>query len=295
MADARVNLFIVGASKCGTTYLHSLLDMHPEICMSSVKEPRIFQRPDFQKSLSQYQGYFEHHCDEPYLGEASPVYSETTTYPEVASRIYDYNPGAKIIYLVRDPFERLRSVWVQAQSTGHAIEEKGYGARMPYKFIDAVYNYPPFLEACRYWTHIEAYRRFFDDDSVTVLLFEELTTHPEAVMRRLCERLGVNAYNGFEYGAGTVNAGKDKLAFNPWPTRLRAIIPDLLVSAVPMSARRLVEGRVGRATQPKMRQAALSPSESDEIRRILYPEVEGVYKYLGRSDDPWKFNSTAAG
>ena len=33
------NLFIPGAAKSGTTTLHELLDLHPDISMSSVKEP----------------------------------------------------------------------------------------------------------------------------------------------------------------------------------------------------------------------------------------------------------------
>ena len=33
------NLFIPGAAKSGTTSLHALLNLHPDVCMSSTKEP----------------------------------------------------------------------------------------------------------------------------------------------------------------------------------------------------------------------------------------------------------------
>ena len=37
----KVNTFIVGAPKAGTTSLH-YLQQHPEVCMSAIKEPNFF-------------------------------------------------------------------------------------------------------------------------------------------------------------------------------------------------------------------------------------------------------------
>ena len=36
------NFIIIGATKCGTTTLYSWLKQHPDICMSSDKEPTVF-------------------------------------------------------------------------------------------------------------------------------------------------------------------------------------------------------------------------------------------------------------
>ena len=44
------NLFIIGAAKCGTSSLHSYLDLHPEISMSDVKEPMYFLRSHLEGS-----------------------------------------------------------------------------------------------------------------------------------------------------------------------------------------------------------------------------------------------------
>lgn len=43
------NLFIPGAAKSGTSTLHNLLDMHPDICMSKLKEPVYWDSPEFIK------------------------------------------------------------------------------------------------------------------------------------------------------------------------------------------------------------------------------------------------------
>jgi len=49
----------------------------------------------------------------------SPIYSETKLMPEIPKRIYDYNPNAKIIYIVKNPIERLKSVWRQTLFNEH--------------------------------------------------------------------------------------------------------------------------------------------------------------------------------
>jgi dihydroorotase-like cyclic amidohydrolase len=38
------NFFIPGAAKSGTTTLHDMLNTHPEISMSSVKEPWLLEK-----------------------------------------------------------------------------------------------------------------------------------------------------------------------------------------------------------------------------------------------------------
>ena len=45
------NLFIPGAAKSGTTTLHELLDLHPDISMSSVKEPVFWNNKKFNSYL----------------------------------------------------------------------------------------------------------------------------------------------------------------------------------------------------------------------------------------------------
>ena len=43
------NLFIPGAAKSGTTTLHELLNLHPDISMSKVKEPVFWNNKRFEK------------------------------------------------------------------------------------------------------------------------------------------------------------------------------------------------------------------------------------------------------
>ena len=47
MVHFKPNLFIPGAAKSGTTTLHNLLNNHPDICMSSNKEPVYWNNAEY--------------------------------------------------------------------------------------------------------------------------------------------------------------------------------------------------------------------------------------------------------
>lgn len=54
MSAPRPNLFVIGASRCGTTFIHDVLGQHPEIFMSPIKEPSYFNRSDQGDHLDEY-------------------------------------------------------------------------------------------------------------------------------------------------------------------------------------------------------------------------------------------------
>jgi hypothetical protein len=113
------NLFIIGAMKSGTTYLWNLLSSHPSIFMCRPKEPSYFVEPGQLQKLSYgiwRQGYWK--SEEAYLklfrsagiatilGEASSYYLHLPFASGVPERICQFNPDARLIYLMRDPIER---------------------------------------------------------------------------------------------------------------------------------------------------------------------------------------------
>jgi hypothetical protein len=78
--------------------------------MCPVKEPEHFSRPDQVPCLTeQYLRLFKGASDEPYLAEGSTGYTKRPASEGVAERIHAFNPDARLIYVMRDPFERLVS------------------------------------------------------------------------------------------------------------------------------------------------------------------------------------------
>ena len=191
------NLFVIGASKCGTTTLWNILSQHSDIFMSLQKEPWFFSFNDYKKRMGWYISLFHTVKNEKFIGEASPIYSETTLIPELPERIHSFNPEAKIIYIVREPIDRLKSVWRQTLSSGHWQKNKYKDYTdvnvplMPKKFEKAIFEYPPFLEATRYWTHLNNYRKFYKDSQILLLFFEDLKNDPEMVYKTMCNFLEI--------------------------------------------------------------------------------------------------------
>jgi hypothetical protein len=102
------NLIVIGAAKCGTTSLHEYLDEHPEISMSREKELHFFvDGKNWGRGLAWYESHFDSAA--PVRGESSPGYSAFPLYRGVPERMAETIPEAKLIYLVRDPVQRIVS------------------------------------------------------------------------------------------------------------------------------------------------------------------------------------------
>ena len=123
MAAALPNLLIIGAAKCGTTSLHFYLDQHPDVFMArphdshwGQKEMRLFWRDDWRERLEWYEQHFDPSA--PVRGEATPSYTHYPFLPDVPRRIHSIIPEAKLIYIVRDPIDRIVAHWAQTQEDG---------------------------------------------------------------------------------------------------------------------------------------------------------------------------------
>lgn len=282
------NFFIIGASKCGTTYLHGLLVQHPEICSGELKEPFFFQREDYLNELDWYESLYSDCRQVTYACDASPTYSETIAFPDIAKRLHDYMPTAKILYIVREPFSRLNSAWTQALSTGHWHEQKFYENKMPKIRREAVFNYPPMLDACRYWTHISSYRREFADSQVKIVLFDDLIENTSETLSDIYAFLDIPWFEPVFESADT-NQSQGKKPLNPLMRNLRRRIPSSAAKFVPGILKGLIERTSDRIYNKGIEQTALTDEDCDQIIDTLAPEIEALYSHLGIQDDPWGF------
>src|SRR4051812_14286994 len=115
------NLIIIGAQKCGTTSLHKYLHCHPEVEMSKPKELDFFAEKSTKstwfKGSEWYKSCFPQ-SDAKIYGESSPSYTGYPIFKNVPARMHGLIPDAKLIYLVRDPIQRVVSAYIQQRSTG---------------------------------------------------------------------------------------------------------------------------------------------------------------------------------
>ncbi|HEY4342403.1 MAG TPA: sulfotransferase [Steroidobacteraceae bacterium] len=180
---SKPNLFIIGAMKCGTTSLHNYLDAHPDIAMSENKEPGYFvEELGLRNGERWYQELFadENHCQ--YRGESSTHYTKLPLYSGVPERLFHFNPNARLIYIMRDPFERVIShYW-------HAVRDIHFGGELR-PLIKAVSEQPDYLAFSDYALQLQPYIDRFGKDAVLTLTFESLIKAPQAELNRIFDWL----------------------------------------------------------------------------------------------------------
>ena len=192
------HLLVVGAQRCGTTYLHSLLDAHPEVTMARPPrpEPKVFLRADSEeRGLGWYRDtYFAHATDEQVLGEKSTSYIEV---PEAAGRaLRVLGPDTLVLAMLRDPVARAVSNF--RFSTDNGLEQRPLETALrenlaaPAAWDAAATSVSPFayLERGRYADHLDAWYDAFPS-TTNVLFLQDLLDDDEAV-GTLFRRLGVD-------------------------------------------------------------------------------------------------------
>ena len=100
----------IGGQRCGTTRLHRVLNEHPDIQMTTHglgefnKEIHYFDQFIIQQPLKWYETHFSDHK---VSGEITPAYS--TLSKDCVRLVGNYLPLAKIIFIVRNPVDRIWS------------------------------------------------------------------------------------------------------------------------------------------------------------------------------------------
>ena len=219
------NLFIVGQPKSGTTALHKFLGQHPEIFMSSIKEPHYFCS-DFHTESDQYYNsrrFFDFRGESEYLQlfakvKGEKIRGESSTnylYSQIAaSKIHQFNPEAKIIIVLREPAKFLYSLhshYVKFTEenepeflTALALEterkqEKSTSSRV----ISPSYLY--YSQRVQYFQQVKRYYDVFPSNQIKVVIFEDFKSENERIYREILEFLGVDPRFTPEYEAVNIN------------------------------------------------------------------------------------------
>jgi len=187
------NLFIVGAMKAGTSSLHEYLHQHPQIFMSRFKEPQYFapHRTQYgmwgqgqalpERGIDWYLQLFADSGDVKCAGESSVSYTARHWIGGCEQRIWEFNPDARIIYLMRDPVERAISHYWHFVAAG----------RETLPPLAAVKRRDDYIARSDYAYQIEPYIRRFGEGRVFLLTLEALRENPQETFRRLFRWLDV--------------------------------------------------------------------------------------------------------
>ncbi|WP_299223597.1 sulfotransferase [uncultured Psychroserpens sp.] len=212
MNNAKVDFFVVGAARSGTTSIYKYLSMHPGVFVPKVKECNFFSnvesldqevyeipKPGKQyhmkiiNSNSVYESLFSEAGDL-LKGEVSPSYLWDK---DAAKRIYDYNPDAKIIISLRNPIHRAYSHYLMHLSTGYEKETTFEDAIKADKLkIWGGGNL--YLEMGLYHDQVKPYYDLFDKDNIKIIIYEDWTKSIENTMNDLYDFLSIDSFNDYD-------------------------------------------------------------------------------------------------
>ena len=262
--------FIVGAAKARTTSLHRYLAEHPEIAMSSEKEPMCFARPQWEERLGDYRNLFDRHAA--VRGEASTAYAAYPWVPDVPDRVRALVPDAKIVYCVRDPIERMLAHY--AQNVWDKFPVRPFEELMD--DLEDPTNMPVWLS--RYATQYKRWAERFGEERVLVVEQRDLLERRDDTLRRVFAFLDVDADFSSRSWVERRKTARQHLVPTPFAERLG-----------PRTER---VARV-RAFAPLLRRPVPKPRLTREQRRrvvaLLKPEAERLHELTGVPTGHWHF------
>jgi Sulfotransferase domain len=176
----RPNLLVIGAAKCGTTSLHAYLNAHPEIAMSREDLDFFVEEKNWSRGLEWYEAQF---VDAPARGDSSVSYAAFPEYRGVPDRIARTLPDARLIYLVRDPVERVVSHFFHhsIRYPGESLDElatSDLGRRL--------------VDVSRYWTQLSRYLEHVPAEQILVVDSDELNERRRETLERIFGFVGVD-------------------------------------------------------------------------------------------------------
>lgn len=199
------DFIIIGAQKCGTSFLYRSICRHPYARLAAVKEVQYFTL-HFDKGVDWYRSHFLSPTRKKgrrlITGEASPYY---LYHPHAAKRAVTVVPNVKLIVLLRNPVDRAYSDYHHQRRLGNetlsfveAIEAEqdrlqGEVDRLlaDESYISLKHRRFSYLSRGIYVNQLQEWHRFFGRDQVLVLNSEDLFGQTRDVLKLVLGFLGL--------------------------------------------------------------------------------------------------------
>lgn len=181
------DFFLAGDLKAGSTSLYFYLRDHEDLYFpTGRKELRYFSTVGEEYTAIQYAGskdYLDLFSAKPLHtlgGDASPEYLRS---PFVAERIYEKNPKAKFIFVLRNPASRLFSAY--------QMKVRQHGKKVGFSRDIRSSNYGLVKQSFLFYDLYRFYK-LFGDDQILCLDFDDLVEQPQKVLTAVYNFLGVS-------------------------------------------------------------------------------------------------------
>ena len=297
------DFLIVGAPKAGSTALHVALAKHPQLHLSSVKEPKFFlcdEAPPARQHgpgdahsarewiwrRDEYEALFAGAPAGTLKGESTPLYLADL---EAHRRMARLVPEARLVVVVRDPVDRAYSNWTHLWSDGlEPVADFVEACALEDERMQR--GWAPFwryLGLGRYGEQLQHLRSHFDPDAIHVLRYRDLVERPDDTLDGICTFLGV------EPGLVSVVPSENVSTFvddTPFNTVVRAGIRSCatLGAHLPPQVWRTASKPLLKALKRQhANRPELSPEQRSELAAHFTDDVALLERLTGESFDNW--------
>jgi Sulfotransferase family len=303
------DFFVIGAPKAGTTALHAALATHPQLFLSSVKEPKFFlcdeQPPPREKGpgdahsaqewvwrRDRYEALFDGAPPGALRGESTPFYLSDF---RAQRRMREAVPEARLIAVVRDPVDRAYSNWAHLWADGLepeadfltacALEDERAAAGWA--------RFWRYRRLGRYGEQLDHLLSLFASEQVHVLRYRELVDAPAAAVDGICAFLGVDEGVVSEVPSANVST------YVP-PSPAGRVLQEAVRRGAevgrffPPKLWRMASGPLLRALQGGQTRARpdLDPADRDELVAWFADDIDLLGRLTGRPFDDWLADRT---
>jgi hypothetical protein len=294
------DFFIVGAPKCGTTALYTYLSQHPDIFMSEQKEPFFFGT-DFKfrypywwiRDEEKYLALFEDAGNAKRAGEATVWYLATQ---RAAQEIYDFQPTAKIIIMLRNPIDMMYSwhsqmLWATYEDItnfSQALDaefDRREGRRVPDGACVA--EGLLYRQMATYSVQVQRFMDVFPREQLQVLIFDDFKKDVASVYKRTLEFLEVDSSFQTEFARINENKRARSRTLSVILRRPSPQIRSVVRALMPAPLRGQLYKTLTTANMKKQEREPLDPQLRARLQNEFRPEIERLSQLLNRDLTHW--------
>ena len=206
-------VIIGGTTRAATTSLYIYFSDHPEVCSSNIKETRFFLNLNYplpvkyrlEDGLDKYEKYFNHCRKRPLRLEVTPDYLYS---PGTPQKIKQCLPNVKLIFILREPIDRLISWYHFAKQTARITAQMSFEEYVHFQLQNSGHDGPleqhmRTLEQGRYSTYLKNYLDLFERDQLCIVQYEQLRYDPSTFLERICLFMGIDPgfYQNYHFEA----------------------------------------------------------------------------------------------
>ena len=275
-----VGAFLLGAPKCGTTWLAEALAQHPEICVSDPKEPNI---------AASHKGTFGRDGSEPDWGAYADCFNgeglridcsvHAMACPLAPSRVANNWPNARLIICLREPVSRTVSHWNMILDTK---EDRENGA--DWSDFRSAWEDSRLSDDTLYGAAVARWLEHFERDCILLIEANRMRHDASMVLEEVCNHLSISSHS-FDLGSvHNANTAADRRPMTVIGRLFRftaSLLPGFIKGPI---VRRLQTRGVNVYKMPVLSSRAPSKREITEAQRnLLAKEVNADLALLEES------------